>query len=129
MSGALSPGGNVIRMSGSSPRRSNSFVCSSCSTSKDEPSQEQLGVHPPVVSMSLHGKRWIPERSRPRLLTWAQQAQRQAQAQVEINLKAQPNEELRLALLDTFFAPLQQWRLEVLYEEGVYARSIRRECR
>ena len=89
---------------------------------------EQLGVHPPVVSMWLHGKRSIPERYRPRLLTWAQQAQRQAQAQVEINLKAQPNEELRLALLDTFFAPLQQWRLEVLYEEGVYARSIRREC-
>ena len=89
---------------------------------------EQLGVHPPAISMWLHGKRPIPDRYRPALVAWAQQARGQAHEQLAIDLKAQPTDALREAMLEAFFAPLRQWSLEVLYEGGTFARSIQREC-
>src|SRR5262245_35895943 len=69
---------------------------------------QQLGISPTTVWFWDSNQRTIPAKYRPALLQWASLALTQARARHHKEVQALPTDELKVAAIEAFEAPLTQ---------------------
>jgi hypothetical protein len=89
----------------------------------------QLGIPPSLISMWLNKKRPIPDHYRAALHVWAQTTLQHATSRLYKEMDGLGTGERKRAAWDAFYAPLDQWRIEVLHAAGSFDRSIQWHCR